>query len=261
MGNIFSCAKRNDDISEDAVSTECPLTAVVVDAAQKSSKMVYFHLVRHGETDYNRTGKIQGHMDIPLNDNGMNQAKELGQCILKHVPSVNAVVASPVLRGKQTGEEIHKSMDDESISFSVMDAFAELHYGDLVDTMLADCNETVVDLKENQWANGKWDVSFPGDQGESFRSIVDRMEQGFVDLGRLHRDGANIIVATHSQCIEAFLVYLKAFSYNDIEERSKNKNCTVSTIALNVDTKVFRVEQVFQDMTCHIQKIGGINQG
>ena len=90
-----------------------------------------------------------------------------------------------------------------------------------------------MDLKENQWANGKWDVSFPGDQGESFRSIVDRMEQGFVDLGRLHRDGANIIVATHSQCIEAFLVYLKAFSYNDIEERSKNKNCKDVTISTN----------------------------
>merc|ERR1719295_116150 len=154
-------------------------------------------------------------MEIPLNNNGFNQAKELGQCIQKYVPSIQAVVASPVLRGKQTGEEIHKSMNDESedISFSVMDAFAELHYGDLVDTMLKDCNDTVVDLKEKQWANGNWDASFPGEKGESFQSIIDRMERGFKELGQQYEDGAHVIVATHSQCIEAFLVYLKAFSY------------------------------------------------
>ena len=265
MGIVSSCVKKNDgnpDVSSTPeIAHNTKLKTVVENEPVSSSKTVSFHLVRHGETDYNRTGKIQGHMDIPLNENGMNQAKELGKCIPHFVPSVDAVVASPVLRGKQTGEEIHRSMGDDSITFAVMDAFAELHYGDLVDTLLVDCNGTVVDLKEKQWASGKWDASFPGEEGESFQSIVDRMEQGFVELGKKCEDGANIIVATHSQCIEAFLVYLKAFSYTDIEERARNKNCTVSTIALNVDTGAFSVEKVFQDMTVHIKKIGGINQG
>merc|ERR1711972_740952 len=108
-----------------------------------------------------------------------------------------------------------------------------------VDTMLKDCNDTVVDLKEKQWATGNWDASFPGDKGESFQSIVDRMEKGFMELGEEYDDGAQIIVATHSQCIEAFLVYCKAFEYTNLEERKKNRNCTVSTIVLDVNTGKF----------------------
>ena len=37
--------------------------------------MIYF--VRHGQTDCNRQGIIQGHLDIPLNDTGMDQAREI----------------------------------------------------------------------------------------------------------------------------------------------------------------------------------------
>ena len=45
------------------------------------------------------------------------------------------------------GEEIHKSLSDDKIKFTVMPAFAELHYGDLVNKLLTDVNGIVVDLK------------------------------------------------------------------------------------------------------------------
>ena len=37
--------------------------------------------VRHGETDYNVEGKLQGQMDLPLNENGLKEAEELSEAL------------------------------------------------------------------------------------------------------------------------------------------------------------------------------------
>lgn len=258
---MMSCCKSKPQETEAKTESNSNENKEVDVKIGSKDKHVYFYLVRHGETDYNKQGKIQGHMDIPLNENGFNQAKSLGQCITKYVKNINAVVASPVLRGKQTGEEIYKQLDSEKVTFKVMEEFAELHYGDLVDTLLSECNDLVVDLKENKWASGDHDASFPGDKGESFNSIINRMKSAFLKLGDEFDIDSHVIIATHSQCIEAFLVYLNAFGYKNKEIRSKNKNCTISTIVLNVENKSFKVEKVFEDLTVHVDKIESINQG
>ena len=72
-------------------------------ADDQEKKIITFHLVRHGETNYNQKGRVQGHMDISLNENGFNQANSLGLCLSKYLKNANAVIASPVLRAKQTG--------------------------------------------------------------------------------------------------------------------------------------------------------------
>ena len=149
----------------------------------------------------------------------------------------------------------------KKLKFAVMSEFAELHYGDLVDRELKDVNDIVVDLKEVKWANGVLDASFPGDKGESFNSIIGRMTDGFYQLGQEYADGANIIVATHSQCIEAFLVHLEAFGYLDKEIRKQNKNCTISKIEYNVGAKEFNVKSVFDDLTAEVAKIETLNLG
>ena len=41
-------------------------------------------LARHGETDYNKNKKVQGHSDIPLNEEGIRQGKEAGKKLEGH---------------------------------------------------------------------------------------------------------------------------------------------------------------------------------
>lgn len=47
--------------------------------------MTHFYIIRHGETVFNRKGRIQGWCDSPLTDLGVSQAKQLGK-ELKNVP-------------------------------------------------------------------------------------------------------------------------------------------------------------------------------
>lgn len=41
--------------------------------------MTHFYIIRHGETVFNRKGRIQGWCDSPLTDLGVSQAKQLGK--------------------------------------------------------------------------------------------------------------------------------------------------------------------------------------
>jgi broad specificity phosphatase PhoE len=53
-------------------------------------------LFRHGETDWNREGRLQGHTDTALNDTGLAQAKALGETLRIH--RLDAVVSSDLSR-------------------------------------------------------------------------------------------------------------------------------------------------------------------
>src|SRR5215472_9433737 len=59
-------------------------------------------LFRHGETDWNRTGRLQGHTDTPLNATGLAQAEALGEKLRTH--RLDAVVSSDLARAWTTGQ-------------------------------------------------------------------------------------------------------------------------------------------------------------
>src|SRR3954449_5504484 len=59
-------------------------------------------LVRHGETDWNAEGRLQGHTDRPLNEHGRRQAKELADRLAGE--EVDAIYASDLARARESGE-------------------------------------------------------------------------------------------------------------------------------------------------------------
>lgn len=59
-------------------------------------------LARHGETEWNAVGRLQGHTDIPLNDRGRTQARELASALAGH--AIGRVVTSDLARARETGE-------------------------------------------------------------------------------------------------------------------------------------------------------------
>ena len=61
-------------------------------------------LIRHGETAWNAVKRLQGHLDIPLNEEGERQAAALGQALLGE--PLDAVFASDLVRARQTANAI-----------------------------------------------------------------------------------------------------------------------------------------------------------
>ncbi|MFZ7943550.1 histidine phosphatase family protein [Neobacillus sp. 19] len=87
--------------------------------------MTTIFLVRHGETDWNAAGRIQGSTDIPLNAKGIQQAKECGQFLKQS--SWDVIITSPLKRAKVTAEIINENLH---IPLVEMGDFKEKFFGD-----------------------------------------------------------------------------------------------------------------------------------
>lgn len=66
-------------------------------------------ITRHGKTDWNVLGKIQGQTDIELNDVGRKQAEETGKLIKNE--NINLIITSPLKRAKETAQIINKNFN------------------------------------------------------------------------------------------------------------------------------------------------------
>lgn len=82
-------------------------------------------LVRHGETDWNALGKLQGRTDIELNTTGRLQAEDCGRFLA--ATTWNLIITSPLQRAKRTAEIIQTYIHVPLIE---MIAFIERSYGD-----------------------------------------------------------------------------------------------------------------------------------
>ncbi|MFD0954802.1 histidine phosphatase family protein [Virgibacillus alimentarius] len=87
--------------------------------------MTSISLVRHGETDWNALEVVQGQMDTPLNERGIEQAKECANQLVK--TKYDVLITSPLQRAKQTANIINEKLQ---IPLIEMEAFVERYYGE-----------------------------------------------------------------------------------------------------------------------------------
>lgn len=81
-------------------------------------------LVRHGQTDFNREGRLQGQVDIPLNATGIRQAESLAPVLAETMPDV--LVASPLERARETARLMSRGTD---LEIRTDEAFLERGFG------------------------------------------------------------------------------------------------------------------------------------
>ena len=82
------------------------------------------YLVRHGETDWNQAGRLQGQTDIDLDAQGFAQAAEAAER-LKEVP-FEIAFCSPLIRARHTAETI---VGERKITLTTDERLRELNFG------------------------------------------------------------------------------------------------------------------------------------
>lgn len=84
-------------------------------------------LVRHGQTDWNLAGRMQGTTDIPLNQTGRDQAREAGRELATTGEDWDLLVSSPLSRAHETAQIIGEALGLEVSA--LLPELVERHYG------------------------------------------------------------------------------------------------------------------------------------
>lgn len=72
-----------------------------------TDRILHVLLLRHGVTDANKNGIVQGHSPVPLNAEGIAQSRRLARRIAGYKPRVEKLISSDLVRAMQTAEQIH----------------------------------------------------------------------------------------------------------------------------------------------------------
>lgn len=149
-------------------------------------RMIKLTMVRHGETDWNSIGRLQGRMNIELNDTGKQQAFESSQ-VLKDSEWDN-LLTSPQMRAKQTALIINEVLN---LDFVEMDEFMEMYFGD---------GEGLL-IEERLEKHGKNPI-YPNQ--ESVEDFYKRIDDGLNTIIESYK-GKNVVLATHGKVLNYIL--------------------------------------------------------
>lgn len=160
-------------------------------------------LVRHGVTAHTTEKRFSGGLasaNPGLSDEGRAQIREVGEWLAPIADQVDAVIASPVRRTRESAQLLAETLGR---AVTEEPAFAEMEFGAWDGLTFVDVAERHRD-ELDAWL-GSLDIA-PGGTGESFRSVEDRVLAG---LGRVLEEhaGRTVVVVSHVTPIKTLVAH------------------------------------------------------
>ena len=181
------------------------------------------YIVRHGATDWNQLGRIQGHMDIPLNDAGRAQARLASRRLAPW--GATALYSSDLLRAYETAKII-----GQSIGLGVVQkpGLREINFGVWQGLSSPQIRERDPEVYAARRAN-PYDIAPAG--AETWRQFYDRAVQALQEI-LATTEAQRLIVVTHSGICT--VVGLRALGFDCTGKRTfESHNCGIHTIAVH----------------------------
>ena len=181
------------------------------------------YIVRHGTTDWNQLGRIQGHMDIPLNDAGRAQARLASRRLAPW--GATALYSSDLLRAYETAKII-----GQSIGLGVVQkpGLREINFGVWQGLSSPQIRERDPEVYAARRAN-PYDIAPAG--AETWRQFYDRAVQAIQEI-LATTEAQRFIVVTHSGICT--VVGLRALGFDCTGKRTfESHNCGIHTIAVH----------------------------
>ncbi|WP_456455167.1 alpha-ribazole phosphatase [Thermovibrio sp.] len=185
-------------------------------------------LVRHGKTVWNAEGRYQGKMDIPLNEEGKEQARKVGEA-LKGFP-VKAVYSSPLSRCKSTAEEIAKH---HNLEVKVKEGFKEIDHGEWEGMLASEVEKRYPELLK-LWREKPSRVKMP--KGESLEEVYKRAVKAFEEVVKEHQEEDLIVIVGHDATNKVLMCYLLG---TDLDKfwAFKQANCGITVLEYSPESK------------------------
>ena len=163
------------------------------------------YYIRHGETQWNADGRLQGVQDTALNDLGRRQASQAGHILADLLArdsrdkSQIPFVSSPLMRARTTMELVRGALQLPPQNYATDDRLREIGYGRWEGSTLAEMQAADPVFFARRLAD-KWRVAPEG--GETYEAVQQRMSDWYTQLK------ADIVVVAHGGTARALMVAL-----------------------------------------------------
>ncbi|WP_295829605.1 histidine phosphatase family protein [uncultured Microbacterium sp.] len=184
--------------------------------------MTILTLVRHGETDWNSGGRIQGSTDIPLNDTGRAQARELADRLATEYAGREAIVVSSDLsRAAETADIVAAALGT-TVSLR-LPGLQERSYGDAEGMDAPTFYDTY----------GPWHAAdVPG--AETWPVVRERALSALAEAVASAPEGTDVIAVAHGALIREVILFATDGAFP--REGERLPNCSATTFRLDGDT-------------------------
>ena len=210
------------------------------------------YIIRHGETQANKDGLLQGWLDTDLNEFGVELAKQTGKA-LGNV-KFDVVFTSPLIRATHTAKLLMECSDNDA-PIVIDERIKEVNMGSWqgmpIKSEEIDQNECALFFKDPWKFKG-----FPG--GENLYQLCERTQDFLRELAT--KDYNTVLVSTHGAALRAMLNCL----YEDKEDYWHGHpayNCAVNIIEVkNGEMKLIADDKIYYDRNLCVDRYADIRK-
>lgn len=196
------------------------------------------YIIRHGETDWNKTFRLQGQSDIPLNEYGRELARITSDA-LKDI-TFDVIYSSPLSRALETAQIMRR---DRLVDIVTDDRLVEISFG-------VDEGRNKDELGEH-FSNFFFapDQFIPSEGGETYEAVCARAADFFRErIEPLRESKKTVLIVAHGTMNKALMLHMKNIAIRDIWKGEFQKNCCVNCYELTKDTvTVIEEARVYYD--------------
>ncbi|MEX0769721.1 MAG: histidine phosphatase family protein [Balneolaceae bacterium] len=167
-------------------------------------------VIRHGETDYNLHGRLQGRsIDAPLNLTGQKQAEAVGRYLSDY--KIDKIVTSGLLRSQQTAEPIQKKF---KLDLCIEPDLDEMDFGNFEGQEYRSVRDQIKEV-QMRWQSGDFDYPIPG--GESPMQVFTRANRAARKL-LAPPQGETVVFVLHGRLIRILLSNWMGLGLNNMQK-------------------------------------------
>lgn len=207
-----------------------------------NKKLIY--IIRHGETDYNKRGVVQGSgIDAPLNETGQKQAQAFFEAY-SHIP-FDKIYTSALIR-------THQSVKDflaKGIPHTILPGLNEISWGKKEGRVPTQEENSSFFQLIQLWRDGHTHIPVEG--GESPEQVAERQKVAFQHILN-NTEEQTVLVAMHGRAMRILLAHLLNLPLHQMDTFHHSNLC-LYLVEYDYQTELFRIKE--RNNTSHLEYI------
>jgi broad specificity phosphatase PhoE len=175
-------------------------------------------VLRHGRTTWNATGRFQGQADIPLDERGLAQARQVAPLLAELAPT--AIFSSDLSRARQTAEPLARAC---GLPVTTDPRLREIHVGSWEGLTIDEMFTELDDELKRAYLAGEDVRRSP--TGETVAEVGERAGTALDEIGRSAADGSTVVVVMHGLAARAGVCRMVGFPVETWKRLSGLHNC------------------------------------